>query len=86
MRLLALTALTVGFVLAAGQTRAQTYDPAFPVCMYIVTWGGGGRYDCTFHTMAQCAATASGLAALCDPNPYYMGPKASPKRKDRTYR
>ena len=38
MRTLALTILTMGIVLAAGQARAQTYDPAFPVCMHVVPW------------------------------------------------
>ena len=33
MRNLAFTILTVGIALAAGQARAQTYDPAVPVCM-----------------------------------------------------
>jgi hypothetical protein len=86
MRKLALIILTIGVVSAAGQARAQTYDPAFPVCMYVVTWGGGGYYDCTFYTMAQCAASASGRAAQCGFNPYYAGATASSRRYDRRYR
>ena len=69
MRTLAFTVLTMGIALAAGQARAQTYDPAFPFCMRVVPLGGGAYYDCTFYTMAQCAASASGRAAQCDPNP-----------------
>lgn len=86
MRILALTILAVGLASPVEQTRAQTYDPAFPVCMYLVPWGGGGYYDCTYFTMAQCAASASGRAAQCDPNPYYAGRMASTRRYGRRYR
>jgi len=86
MRTWALTILTMGIVLAAGQARAQTYDPAFPVCMHVIPWGGGGYYDCTYYTMAQCAASASGRAAQCDLNPYYAGAMTSPRPNDRRYR
>jgi Protein of unknown function (DUF3551) len=85
MRTLAFAFLTIGIGLAAGQARAQTYDPAYPVCMHVVPWGGGAYYDCSFTTMAQCAASASGRAAQCDINPYYAGAMASP-RPSRRYR
>jgi hypothetical protein len=85
MRALALAALIASIVLSSGQARAQKYDPAYPVCISISKRGGAGYYDCKFHTMEQCAATASGLAATCSPNPYYTGAKASPKR-GRNYR
>ncbi len=84
MRALALAVLTVGIALTAGQARAQTYDPAFPVCMHVVVGRGGTYYDCTYYTMAQCLASASGRAAQCDPNPYYGVPL--PKRYGRGYR
>jgi hypothetical protein len=80
MRILALTMLAIGMVFPPEQVSAQTYDPAFPVCMYVVTRGGGGYYDCTYRTMAQCAASASGRAAQCDPNPYYSGKITWPTR------
>ena len=86
MRTLALTILTIGIVLAAGQARTQTYDPAFPVCMHVVPWGGGSYYDCSYYTMGQCAASASGRAAQCDPNPYYAGATASVRGNNRRYR
>ena len=73
-------------VISAGQACAQTYDPAFPVCMHVIQWGGGSHEDCTYYTMAQCAMSASGRAAQCDPNPYYAGATASPRRNDRRYR
>ena len=89
MRILALAILAIGMVSAAGQAQAQMYDPAFPICMHIITWGGSAREDCTFTTLAQCKMTASGLAAQCNINPYYVGPTAyagptaSQRRSDR---
>ncbi len=85
MRILALAIFTIGMVSAAGQARAQTYDPAFPVCMHVVSLGGGGYEDCTYYTMAQCAMSASGRAAQCNLNPYYARAATSPRR-DRRYR
>ena len=86
MRTLALTILTMGIVLAAGNARAQTYDPAFPFCMQVVYPRGANFQDCTYYTMAQCAASASGRGLQCSPNPYYAGPTASVRRNDRRYR
>ena len=86
MRTLALVILTMATVLATGQVQAQTYDPAFPVCMRVVPLGGGFYYDCTYYTMGQCAASASGRAAQCDPNPYYAGATVSRRPSDRRYR
>ena len=86
MRTLALTFLTMGIVLAAGNARAQTYDPAFPFCMQVVYPRGSTYQDCTYDTMAQCAASASGRALQCSPNPFYAGPTASVRRDNRRYR
>jgi hypothetical protein len=86
MRTLALTILTMGIALAAGPALAQTYDPAFPVCMQVVYPLGATYQDCTYSTMAQCAASASGRGLQCNPNPYYADPTASPRRNGRRYR
>jgi hypothetical protein len=32
---------------------------------------GAGRGDCSFASLQQCQATASGRDAYCDANPYY---------------
>ena len=85
MRTLTLTILTMGMVLA-GNARAQTYDPAFPVCMYVVYPRGASYQDCSYYTMAQCAASASGRGFQCSFNPYYAGATASPRRHARRYR
>jgi hypothetical protein len=85
VRISALAILAIGMVSAAGQARAQTYDPAFPVCMHVVVWGGPYE-DCSYFTLAQCAMSASGRAAQCNINPYYAGATASPGRNDRRHR
>ena len=84
MRTLALTILTMGIVLTTGHARAQRYDPAFPVCLYVVQRGGGSYYRCSYYTMDQCRASANGQ--MCSLNPYYAGTTASPRRNGRRYR
>jgi hypothetical protein len=66
--------VTVGALLAAAPSQAQTFDPSFPVCMHVysgASGGGGDWYDCSFVSLPQCLATAAGQAATCDLNPYY---------------
>ncbi|WOH52425.1 DUF3551 domain-containing protein [Bradyrhizobium sp. sBnM-33] len=76
MRTLALTILTVGMVLAAGQARAQAYDfssaPPGPdsYCLQGRIWGYPG--NCQFSSYAQCMASASGTNAYCGINPQYV--------------
>jgi hypothetical protein len=74
MRKWALTILTVSIALTAGQARAQRYDPAFPVCLYVVAFGITPYYRCSYTTMDQCRASANGQ--MCVLNPYYAGAKA----------
>lgn len=66
--------VTVGAMIAAAPGQAQTFDPRYPVCMHVYSGanGGGGEwYDCSFISLPQCRATASGRSASCDLNPYY---------------
>jgi hypothetical protein len=83
MRTLALTILTMGIVLTAGLARAQTYDPAFPVCLYVVSYGASPYYRCSYYTMDQCRAFANGQ--MCSLNPYYAGATAPVRRNNRRY-
>jgi Protein of unknown function (DUF3551) len=70
MRIKVCTMLAIGMVWFAAPARAQTYDPGFPVCLQ--TYGiTGGYIDCSYSTLAQCAASASGRAAQCLNNPYF---------------
>lgn len=76
----------VGALVAAAPAQAQTFDPRYPVCMHVYSGanGGGGEwYDCSFISLPQCRATASGRPATCDLNPYYavnMPPRPRPRR------
>ena len=85
MRLkLCLIAALIGL---AGPALAQRYDPNYPVCMEVY----GGRLtaeyiDCSFTSIPQCQATASGRPATCTENPFYAGPKAAPKGRPHRHR
>ncbi|MFB9264987.1 DUF3551 domain-containing protein [Bradyrhizobium erythrophlei] len=84
MRLKICAIIALG-VATAGPAAAQTYDPNYPVCMQVF----GGRFtadyiDCSFTSIPQCQATASGRPATCSINPFYAGPSRPPKR--RAYR
>ena len=88
MRKLPWMMLFGGFVLSAAPAYAQTYDPSYPVCLkvYSGSSGGGGEYnDCRYMSLAQCAASASGRAAMCIVNPLYAY-GAPPSRFDRRHR
>jgi len=78
--------LVIGMVSAAAPARAQTYDPNFPVCLQ--TYGSAGdNIDCSFTTLAQCNASASGRAAQCYTNPFFAGARepAGYRRHRRAY-
>jgi len=69
----------------AMPAAAQTYDRRYPVCIEVYTLDGSS-IDCSFTTMAQCTATASGQSAQCYANPYAMQnrqPGPSPPRRNR---
>ncbi|MGV7219310.1 DUF3551 domain-containing protein [Bradyrhizobium sp. UFLA05-112] len=83
MRTLALTLLTIGIALTVGHARAQRYDPAFPVCLYVVSFGASPYYRCSYTTMDQCRASANGQ--MCILNPYYAGATAQVRENNRRY-
>ena len=79
MRIGLLVAMTAG--LAASPAPAQTYDPAYPICLQV--YGiQGGYISCGYVSMDQCRLSAWGRAAQCIVNPYFAGGP----RKGRTYR
>ena len=69
MRILALAILAM---VSIGPAGAQTYDPAYPVCLHVWTWAND-YYDCTYTSLPQCNASASGRSAQCLINPYFAG-------------
>jgi hypothetical protein len=84
MRILALAILATAA--AAPSARAQTYDPAYPVCLQVYQGMTDFYFECSYTSLAQCNASASGRAAQCIVNPYYAGPKkAPPGRKHRRH-
>ncbi|WP_440641401.1 DUF3551 domain-containing protein [Bradyrhizobium sp. PUT101] len=66
--LLSMVLLVIGSV--AG--HAQTYDPRYLVMkVYEGSLGGGEWIDCSYTSIPQCRASASGRAATCEINPYF---------------
>ena len=68
----------LGALLVAGAAAAVMPGPAaardYPFCIK------GNDYDssvgdCRFDTIQACNASASGLLAYCDVNPYFRGPQ-----------
>lgn len=87
MNAILLVAGLLGTTLASAPVNAQTYDPRYPVCIEIYTIDGSS-IDCSFTSIAQCAATASGQSAQCYANPYatqsrQLSPIPSPPRRSR---
>ena len=68
MRILVLAIPLIASLSAAAPARAQTYAPGYPICMQV--WGPINYYDCSFTSLPQCNASASGRAAQCVINPY----------------
>jgi Protein of unknown function (DUF3551) len=68
MRILVWAILAIGTV-SIGPAAAQTYDPAYPVCLHV--YGPAVYYECRYTSLPQCNASASGRAAQCVINPYY---------------
>jgi hypothetical protein len=86
MRVLSLSMLLLAIL--AVSAHAQTYDPRYPVCMkvYAGHLGGGEWIDCSFTSLPQCQASASGRAAMCEINPYFAGGQGRPPGAYRRYR
>jgi Protein of unknown function (DUF3551) len=82
---LAIVAATLAL---AAPARAQTYDPAYPVCLQVYQGFVDYYFECAYQTMAQCQASASGRSASCVVNPYYGHGKTKPgarKKRVRQY-
>jgi hypothetical protein len=81
MRILAIMVLMIAAVWTAAPARAQTYDPAYPVCLHVfVPWE---YYQCSYTSLPQCAMSASGRGAMCITNPYFAGGQQKPNRRQR---
>ncbi|MDI3560024.1 DUF3551 domain-containing protein [Bradyrhizobium sp. Arg816] len=71
MRTPALAILAIGMA-STEPAAAQTYNPAYPVCLHVYR-AGANYYDCSYTSLPQCNASASGRAAECATNPYFAG-------------
>jgi len=80
MRILSLAILAIGMV-SIGPAAAQTYDPAYPVCLHV--YGRVSYYECRYTSLPQCNATASGRSAQCVINPYFAGAQDPGYRRHR---
>ncbi|HKU08356.1 MAG TPA: DUF3551 domain-containing protein [Bradyrhizobium sp.] len=74
-------------VLFATPSFAQSYDAVHPVCMkvYEGSFGGGEWIDCSYYSLPQCQASASGRPAMCVTNPYVANARV-PNGRARAYR
>jgi hypothetical protein len=73
MRIPALAIFVMATIAMMSPTRAQTYNPRYPICAKIIQNFGGERYECAYDSMEQCQARVSGLGGQCVVNPYYAG-------------
>jgi Protein of unknown function (DUF3551) len=81
MRILAFAILALGAV-SMRPAAAQTYDPAYPVCLQL--YGDKGNYiDCSYTSLTHCSASASGRAAECLINPYFANAQVPAGRNYR---
>jgi hypothetical protein len=75
MRILA---LTIFWTISIGPAAAQTYSPGYPFCLR-----AQGNYECSYTTLAQCNASASGRAAQCFTNPFASAEEPAGNRRHR---
>lgn len=80
MRILAWAILTIAAASVAPPSRAQTYDPAYPVCLQVSQGWNDYYFECAYTSLSQCNMSASGRAAQCIINPYYGGRKTAPPK------
>jgi hypothetical protein len=81
MRILARLVLATAMTLAAASAQAQTYDPGYPICLQ--SYGPGGYISCSYTSMGQCGASASGRSAQCITNPYFAALNSGPTSRHR---
>ncbi len=74
MRIVISTIVAAGMMLAAAPARAQAYNPNYPVCLQAYGPYGGAYIECAYTSLPQCAASASGRAAQCIVNPFFVRP------------
>jgi hypothetical protein len=69
MRNFMLATFAVAMAVAAGPSRAQTYDPSYPVCKRVNS--DASSVDCYYTSMEQCKDSIRSMSAECVVNPFY---------------
>lgn len=86
MRTMILALASIGAAFALQPSTVQARE--LPFCLFSPNTAGRG--DCSYYTLEQCKATASGQYAYCDRN-YFLGAYDEPEdvrvysRKRRAY-
>ncbi len=78
-----LAASAVPLVMSAPAAQAQPYDN-YPFCIKV--YGPDFYQECSFPSLEACNATASGRAAQCFTNPFFVeGAPPRGRRRNSTY-
>jgi hypothetical protein len=78
---LAAFAVLAGAAMAAGTASAQPINGRAPWCSTFAQYGG--TYDCSYDSLKQCMAGASGVSNQCSRNPWYRpGDDRRPRPRD----
>ena len=87
MRIVLIAIFAILVMLVVGHSYAQTYDPRYPICMkvYIGDDSGGEWIDCSYISLPQCKASASGRSAMCEVNPYFAQKQLPGRELRRRY-
>jgi hypothetical protein len=72
-----LPAIALAGMLAVANPSPAKAEIDYPYCMKVYV-RGGPYTDCSYSTLAQCQASASGRSALCYLDPFYEGKPGSP--------
>src|SRR5260370_38392867 len=80
--LMRILALVIFGMLSIGPATAQTYDPAYPVCLHVYD-KGANYYQCSYTSLPQCNASASAPASHCVINPYFASEEEPGQRRYR---
>jgi hypothetical protein len=74
-----LTGLAAAIAILAVDVSAASAQPGGTRNPFCIRDGvaGGGTWDCSYHTLAQCRASASGAGGWCTANPWYDGRRGS---------
>jgi hypothetical protein len=71
MRSIILVLLAAGSLAVLGAAPAEAVGSRYPFCIQGAS--SPGLSNCSFRSLAQCQATASGRFLSCIANPFYKG-------------